>query len=465
MTAVFAAPSLRSRLLRHVLLPLALTWLLGSALGIWQAHYFVRQAFDRALLDDAHALAASVRPTQGRLVLELTPAEIKTVLFDQVENVYFAVLDGDGRLIAGHPGLRAERLSPGLSHGLAEQAYDGHWLRTVTLRRAGGTFTVVLGQTTRSQGLLLQRLAVFSAMPPLVLLVLLAAWLRRAIQTDLAPLTELEEALDQRDAQDLRPVTVPASTRDLQRLTRAVNALLARVAQSVTAQRQFAGNVAHELRTPLAGIRAQAEYGLAQPDPATWRAQLEGVARSEARASHLVDQLLALALADEARADMVPAPVPLEPLVREAVLRFLPRADAAGVDLGAHGLEPQLVVRGHAGLIEGVLNNLIDNALRYGRPADAPARITVAVGQGAAGVTLSVCDNGPGIAPRERRQLMQRWAQGALGERLGQGTGLGLAIVAQYARVMGVPLSLGPGEGGVGLCASLRFEVVAPPAV
>ena len=164
----------------------------------------------------------------------------------------------------------------------------------------------------------------------------MAAWLHRAIDADLVPLSELETAVGQRDAHDLTPVPVPATTRDVQRLGQAINALLGRIAASVQAQREFSGNVAHELRTPLAGIRALADYGLRHSDSQVWREQLQGIAQSQERASHLVDQLLALA--DEAKQTLEKTEVSLDALVSEAVLRYLPKADAAGVDLGAKGI-------------------------------------------------------------------------------------------------------------------------------
>ena len=126
-----------------------------------------------------------------------------------------------------------------------------------------------------------------------------------------------------------------------------------------------------------------------------------------------------------------------------------------------------MCIRDRAVLIEGVLGNLIDNALRYGRPAEGgPApRITVEIASGAPGeegsVMLSVVDNGPGIPEAQRTDLLQRWAQGREGERLGQGAGLGLAIVARYAELLGARLALGTGPDGQGLRVGLVF---APPA-
>jgi two-component system sensor histidine kinase TctE len=457
-------PSLRNRLLRHVLLPLALTWLLGSALVVGIATYFTQQAYDRALLDDAYLLASHVRrnaaPDVGGLELSLSAQEMSTVLFDQSEALFFAVLRPDGSLVAGHAGLSGRLGSVG-QPVFDTLDYQNRSLRSVTIHREQpGDFYVVMAQTTTSRDRLLQRLLAFSIAPQIVLLIGLALWLQRAIANDLHPLAELTRFVGKRDARDLTPVPVSGSTRDVQRLGQAVNALLARIAQSVQAQREFSGNVAHELRTPLAGIRALADYGLRHADPQVWREQLQTIAHSQERASHLVDQLLALALADEAHQSLVHESVALDVLVGEAVLRFLPRADAAGVDLGARGVEQPVHVMGSAALIEGALNNLLDNALRYGRAPQGDSHITVAVVDAPQAVVLSVSDNGPGVSSRQMQQLTQRWVQGSAGEALKEGSGLGLAIVSEYARLLGAQVSL-QSETPSGLRVSLTF--MKPP--
>ena len=454
--------SLRHRLLRHVIVPLALTWLLGVLIALSVARYFTQQAFDRALLDDAYAVATHVRHAEdGGLTLGLTAAEMGTLLFDQNESMYFAVYLADGRLLAGHPGLRLPALPPNHAPYFTETDFQNQNLRAVVIARAQPTpFKVVVGQTTRSRGSQFDRLLFFSIAPQILLLGLLALWLRRTIQQDVQPLMDLELAVAQRDARDLTPVKVASRTRDVQQLSAAINALLARVGQTVRSQKEFAGNVAHELRTPLAGIKALTEYGLSHPDPQVWREQLQSIARSQERASHLIDQLLALALAQEAREVLQPQPLRLDEVARDALLRHLPRADALGVDLGGRGLDAPLQVLAQRALVEGVIDNLLDNALRYGLPTDdAPARVTVDIAQQADGaVRLSVLDNGPGIGAAERQQLLNRWSQGQAGEALGQGSGLGLAIVAEYARILGARLALEPGEDGRGLHASLLFQ-------
>ena len=460
-------PSLRNRLLRHVLVPLAVTWLLGSALVVGIASYFTQQAFDRALLDDAYLVASHVRRTAdvgvGGLELSLSPQEMKTVLFDQTESLFFAVLRPDGSLLAGHAGLYPNGLDVKAGPHFDAIDYQNRTLRSVTIHRDQPTdFYVVMAQTTTSRDRMVQRLLAFSIAPQILLLIWLAAWLQRAIENDLVPLVSLERALERRDARDLAPLPVSASTRDVQRLGLAINALLGRIANSVQAQREFSGNVAHELRTPLAGIRALADYGLRHRDPQVWREQLEGIAQSQERASHLVDQLLALALADEAQHTLVQEPVALDALVRDAVIRFLPRADAAHVDLGARGVEQPVYVLGNDALIEGVLNNLLDNALRYGLADAGDRRITVSVVEAPQAVILSVSDNGPGVSREQLTKLSQRWVQGSAGEALKEGSGLGLAIVNEYLRLINARVAM-QNEEPSGLRVSVTFNKPAAP--
>lgn len=461
------APTLRARLLRHVLLPLALTWLVGTLAMVLVSNGFTERAFDRSLLGDAYAMAANVRLDNERLDLVLTPREIRSVLFDPVETIFFSVLDPDGRLLAGNARLEAAPPAEGNSYRFSDIDHQGRALRAVRLRLSTPQpFDIVVAETTRVRDALQIRELLVATSVQLLLLAGLAWWLWRAIQKDLRPLSAFQQALAQRSARDLAPLPIEASSLDMLRLGSAVNGLLSRVAHSVQAQREFAGNVAHELRTPLAGIRAQASYGLGQSDPALWKAQLAGVLQSEARATHLVNQLLALALADEA---LPSENLLLDERVRDAVLRALPRADAAGVDLGAKGLDHPVPLHAPAVLIDSLLNNLIDNALRYGHDAStASPQVTVELREEPQpdGVVriLSVIDNGPGIPAEARARWQQRGIQGPAGKRLGQGAGLGLSIAARCAEALGATLRLEAGPGGQGLCAQLVFPSVSASA-
>lgn len=455
--------SLSSRLLRHVLAPLAFIWLAGTAMSFGIAWYFMREAFDRALLDDAHLLAINVRHRAGELELGLTADEVNRVLFDRVETMYFSVIRTDGALVGGTADLRVAPVALPERHRFQDLQVQGRTLRSVVLHaEAPEPFDVVIAATTGERTAALQRLVWLSLAPEVMLLALLAAWLRCAIRRDLEPLAQLQEAVGRRTANDLAPVNLADTSREVATLAGAINGLLTRLGRSVQSQREFAGNVAHELRTPLAGIRALADYGLAHSNPEVWREQLERIAASQARASRLVDQLLDVALALEAQAGLKLEPIRLDLLAREAVLRFLARADAAGVDLGAVGVDAAVYVLADATLAEGILNNLLDNALRYGVRTDGKQPvITVSVQAACQEVVLSVFDNGPGLPGELQAQLVERGAQGETGQLLGQGAGLGLALVSQYATQLQARMDLRTGPGGHGWLCAISF-VPAP---
>nr|WP_276598100.1 sensor histidine kinase [Roseateles koreensis] len=461
-------PSLRLRLLRHVMLPLLLTWALGSAVALGVASFFTQRAFDRAMLDDALLLASRLEMRDGVPTLNISTADLNTVLFDQSESEYFAVLDPSGKLIAGHAGLQPPAGHTPSAEGSAEfldLRFREQDVRAVVLTRDHPiSARVVVALTTRSRSELLRRLFLFSIVPQVGLLLILAVWLRRVINRDLLPLANLQQELTQRDAADLAPlpaaVSLQAGSREVHDLAAAVNALFERLENGISAQREFAGNVAHELKTPLAGLRAAAEYGLAQRDPQLWREQLLAVLQSQQRASHLVDQLLALALADEASRAIRLQPVRLDECARDVLLQTLPLADRAGVELEASGLDAPVMVMADRGLLEGLLGNLLDNAMRYGRDAQGHGVISLSLARQGQFLALSVSDCGPGIEPEQRALLSGRWRQGSWAAKLGQGAGLGLSIVTRYAELMNARLVLESGVDGRGLRASVIFPAV-----
>ena len=469
--------SMRTRLLQHILVPLALTWLVSSLVVITVASHFAQKAFDRSLLDDAYLLASRVGVLKSSNVLELNLSnqDLGTVLFDQSESIFFAIYDQQGGLVAGHPGLSAPALRLNAPPFFESVVFQNMDMRTVTLFQSKPQpFFVVVAQTTASRSGLLQSLLWVTVVPQVLLLILLGWGLRRAIQKEIDPLLHLEQGILSRDVSDLSPLPPMGGSRDVRRLGQAFNDLLMRVNDGVRAQREFTGNVAHELRTPLAGIRALAEYGLQQNDPVQWREQLLAIVKSEERASRLMDQLLALAYADEAEQGLPLQALRLDTLVREVVMRHMPKALSQGVDLGADGLDEAVWVMGNPALIEGILDNLLDNALRHGRPLDGGgASVTVALarlpwpGNAGAGaqVVMSVSDNGPGIDPSQISHAQARWARSDAPVGAQGGFGLGLSIIKAYAHLLKARLQWEVAPQGTGLRASLSLTLVAAPAI
>lgn len=457
--------SLKHKLMQHVLWPLGLVWLLGTLLSAGIANYFVQQAFDRSLLDDAYMVASHVNLKVGQssgLDVNISQAELQSLLFDQSEVVAFALFREDGSLLAGHPGLTTPAISQRLGNAIVFEniVFQGNKMRSVVLHQERPEkFSVVVAQTAMSRTLLLEKLLTYSVIPEVLLLILIGAWLRWTIDKDLQPLTQLIEVVQTRDGADFSPLQVKTNNSDIVNLGDAVNSLLRRIEAGLSAQKEFTGNVAHELRTPLAGIRALAEYGLESTQPDLLKTQLTKIRESSIRASHLTDQLLALALADEAGIEMKTESVQLDEVITAAILQRSALARELRIDLGAMGVESTTMVLANKALVEGILNNLLDNAIRYGKPLDAQMQvITVALQVHHQGVEMVVQDNGPGIPTQDIDRILQRGVQGTQAAGVQQGLGLGLSIVKRYAELLGVQFWLQNGATEQGLEAHVLFR-------
>jgi signal transduction histidine kinase len=252
----------------------------------------------------------------------------------------------------------------------------------------------------------------------------------------------------------MSPVGVDPKYAELQPLTRALDGLLTTLRRKIESEQAFVANAAHELRTPLAVITAQAHV-LAMARIDAERADAEQrLDAAIARASHLIHQLLALARMEMQR-EAEPDNIDLAHLVREEVAHFVGAALARGIELSLEAPD-HLMLRLEPHPIQSVLQNLLDNAVRYGRPGGT---ISVELDRLPAAVRLSVSDDGPGIAEADRSRIFDRFYRGVKRDEVA-GTGLGLTIVQQAAARMGGTVRLGDGLEGNGSCFTLDIPTV-----
>lgn len=292
-------------------------------------------------------------------------------------------------------------------------------------------------------------------MHPLAVAVpILAVLIWLSVRWGLSPLQRLADEVARRAPGALEPLgnkaEVPVEVRPL---TEALDALFARTAALIERERRFTADAAHELRTPLAAIKTQAEVALGARDPAQARHAIEQVVRGTDRAARLVEQLLVLARLDPRSGLDTAQPVDLAGIAAEAISAAAPLAAGKKIDIGlsADPAEPP-VVSGDAGLLAVLLRNLIDNAIRY---TPENGRIDVSARLEEARAVLRVADNGPGIAAEERTRVLNRFYR-VLGSG-GSGSGLGLSIVARIAELHRAHLSLGTGLDGKGLSVTIAF--------
>jgi two-component system sensor histidine kinase TctE len=236
-------------------------------------------------------------------------------------------------------------------------------------------------------------------------------------------------------------------------LVGAMNDLLERLSAALSAQQRFITDAAHQLRTPLAGLRTQTELALRQDDPEEVRRTLRQIDTATARTTHLVNQLLSLARAEpDANRLSAPQALDLVQIARETTTEWVPRALARNIDLGFDSGAASAPIGGDAVLLKEMLNNLLDNAIRYSPPG---RQVTVNVTTDGATALLSVEDNGPGIPPDERERVFERFHR-LLGSGA-DGCGLGLAIVREIAFGHGATVRLEPGANAQGTRVTVAF--------
>ncbi|TXF11856.1 ATP-binding protein [Pelomicrobium methylotrophicum] len=282
-----------------------------------------------------------------------------------------------------------------------------------------------------------------------ILLPALGGWIWFATRRGLAPLEDIAQEVARRAPEHLQPLAPAAAPTEIRPLVAALNRLFARVAQALENERRFTADAAHELRTPLAAMRAQAQVAQAARTPAEREHALEQIIDASHRAARLLEQLLTLARLDPAAAP-TPAPVMLDTLAAEVCAEFGARALDRGIHLA---LEAQPAsTPGNADLLRVLLANLVDNALRY---VPAGGHVVVRVGPRVGGAELAVSDDGPGIPASEREAVLRRFHRLA-----GQdvpGSGLGLSIAARIVELHHARLALEEGPCGRGLTVRVSF--------
>lgn len=293
--------------------------------------------------------------------------------------------------------------------------------------------------------------ALRTLLPLLLIVPLLGTVVWLTVGRALRPLQRVVQAVERRGASDLEPLTETGLPLEVMPVVSALNRLLKRLEESIAAQRAFVGDAAHELRTPLAALRLQAQVLIRTDGVADRRAASEELVAGVDRATRLVEQLLELARSEPDASAPAFMPVRLDELARDTVAQFATMAVAKGVDLGANA-DGEIEINGNPAALRVLLRNLVDNAVRY---TPSGGRVDVAAELRDACPALCVTDTGPGIPPPERERVFARFYRVPGSEEIG--SGLGLAIVRRIADLHGARVALKSGDGTVGLKVIVAF--------
>ncbi|KWR87360.1 sensor histidine kinase [Cupriavidus sp. IDO] len=442
-TAHPAPRSLFGEILDWMLAPLLLLWPMSIAVTYLVAKSIANGPFDRSLEASAIVLSQQVREVNGRVTLQLPLSAREILRADETDNIYYQVVGKRGEYVAGDHDLplpsEDDQGHPGLV-SLRDDRVAGNDVRVaytyIDLKNVGGTQPVLVqvAETLDKRARLANEIIKGVILPQFVILPLAVVLVWFGLTRGLAPLTAIQQRIRARNPGDTSPIDERAAPQEITPLVASFNDLLARLDQSVQTQKRFIADAAHQMKTPLAGLRMQAELAQREQSPEELRRSLAQIAGSSERTAHLVTQLLSLARMENVAGAGSMAALDLSALAREVVKDWLPQAWARSIDLGLDAGDHPVMVQGNRLMLTEMLNNLLDNAIRY-TPTGGHATVRVSADPFEPFAYLDVEDTGPGIAPAERERVMERFYR-VLGTNT-EGSGLGLAIVREIVQQHG----------------------------
>jgi two-component system, OmpR family, sensor histidine kinase TctE len=467
--------SLRRQLLIGILLPTAALIALNTVVLYRQALRAADAAYDRTLLATAKSigeqLALAGAGAAARVTASVPYSALEAFEADSRSRMFYRVLGFAGEHVSGFddlPAARRDLPARGVYAALVhfyDDAYRGEAVRVAVLLQpvasadAQGMATVQVAETLELREALARQLLTDTLWRQAALLAVIAVVVLLVVQRATRPVRELSAAIDLRPAGDLTPIDPGAAPRELMPLVDATNQVMQRLARLLAHQKRFVRDASHQLRTPLAVLKAQlqsARRGDLPPAQA-----FEELAHTVDGATALANQMLALAKVEQLRGQGDAGVVDWAGVVRTVALDLAPLA--AGRDLALEVDAAPAQVRAHEWALRELLRNLLHNAIRAS-PAGAPLRLTlVSDGRHAA---LTVADAGPGLDPAQRERLFQPFATGTPGRDPAAGSGLGLAICHGIVEALGGTLTLDNRESQgrvVGLDAIVRLPLASPP--
>ena len=449
-----ASWSLRNRLIALIAALAFLVWGASSAWLYRSVHAQAGELFDAALIETAHAVFAAVAH-EGLGRKDDDDFDFEAAEHAHVERLFYQLRNRGGALVYASPGAPREALADADSSGFAARVADGVAYRVYTLRDPRGRAAIHVGQRLADRAALARAMALRLLLPGVVVVALLAAGVWIIVRRVTRPVVAFSRAIDARAPADTGHVHAEHLPAELMPVGHAVNRLLERVEEALLRERTLTADAAHELRTPLAALRAQAQVALRARGDDERSSALRELIGGVDRATRLVESVLALARLDGRALDRAALPrVALDEVARQVAADLRAAADARALQFELE--VPPLSLRADPDSLPVALRNLCDNALRH-----AAARVRIEARDCGEDIVVAVRDDGPGIAPAQRERAFDRFYRGTTE---GSGAGLGLALVKRVADMHGGSVRFGEGLDGRGVGVELVLPRGAPTA-
>jgi two-component system sensor histidine kinase TctE len=452
-----------------MLAPLLFVWPVSIAI----THYFANNVagfpYDQSLKEHVAAVARQVRFVDKKPIINLPGSARALLRSDETDNVYFHIITTKGRLLAGDQdwdaaeALKLPSVQPGEIY-FREGDYKGQDLRIAYSFLSDGAMSpeqwilVEVGETLEKRSQLANKIIASVILPQFVIIPLAVVLVWFGLSRGLLPLTRLRDKIEARDPADLSLIDTRRLPEELEPLIDAFNGMLDRMKRNVDAQHRFIADAAHQMRTPLAGLKMQAQLAARETDPKQLRQSLQQIATSVDRATRLVNQLLTLARTEASDQQQPQEVLNLVDLLRDVVADWVMRAHEREIDLGFESGDEARIL-GNAFLLRELMNNLIDNALRYTPEGGA---VTCRILYNVQETVLEIEDNGIGIAEDQADLVFERFYR--VDDATTQGSGLGLAIVREIAEQHHALATLSPNPEPLrGAVARVIFPSWQPP--
>jgi len=437
--------SLRRRLLGLLLGGVAVAWLVTMVFSYIDAHHEVDELFDAQLGQAAQTLLALAGHDEGDDIEDLGDISHK-----YQRRLRFQIWRSDGKLLMRSKNAPETALTT--ADGFSEtHGDDGHW-RHFSQWNSSHSLQVQVSENHHIRDELIGHIAWRLLFPALFGLPLIGLWVWLATRQGLSSLDGIARQIASREPQQLQALNPPSAPEEIRTMLEALNGLFLRVAGALEAERRFTADAAHELRTPLAALQAQLQVALRARDTDEHERSLGQLQSGLTRASHLVDQMLQLARLDPESSLPDAQPVNLSALAEDVCAELGTAILDKNLDFDLQAT-PACITNGQAEWLRILMRNLVDNAIRY---TPLGGQIVVSLARENTGYRFTVCDNGPGIPPDQRADVLRRFHR--LNHEDQPGSGLGLSIVSRIAELHGALLELGEGNARRGLAASVIFK-------
>ena len=466
--------NLKQLLPQHSLKNQLFSWLLSLLLplifitavaGYFLSSHYINLAYDKSLYRTALALANQVSLEALGAQVDLPQVAKDLLEFDEDDDIYFRIIGPRGDLLISHSDLPLPKSYPNADQSLYYNAnLAGKKLRVAiyalpisaefSANAGTNNVYVMVGETLEKRRRMASEILLSMLLPQLLIIVLVSGLLFFGIKRGLQPLDTFKNDLKQRNINDLSPVDNSQAPKELWPLLNAFNDLLTRVSGAVSKEQRFIADAAHQLKTPLAGLKTQAELALREKEPAKIAHALNQINQASGNLAHMVNQLLILSKAEPNGATFLTLnPVDLLALARSATSDWVALALHKKIDLGFSSNLKTAVISANAVLLGELINNLIDNAIRY---TPFGGHITVGVRQENKAILFEVQDDGIGLDSENQALIFERFYR-VLGTQQ-DGCGLGLTIVQEIAERHGASVSVMSNGLGKGSLFMVRFN-------